>query len=335
MVAVPDEGPLAAAAQKLNVATATLPSAQYANGHKNLSDVTRFAAESPRLAHAIHRLLRANDIDLLYVNAPRLLPPAALAARLRNVRLVFHSHNRLLQAVGIVVAGRALRLARARVIACCQFAAEPIRPYVESTHLSIVYNGVELIRAEESRARERITRIGVIGRVEPEKGQMEFVEAARKVVKRYPHCQFLIVGAPLFSNSSYLERVTQRSLGLPLEFLGWRDDIRKVLSELDLLVVPSSPADSTPRVIFEAFAARVPVVVFPSGGIPEIVQDQCTGFLTSRAEADALGERICSVIEMEHSQIEGVVSRARAAWEQNYTVEIYRNRVSQFLQHAV
>ena len=43
-----------------------------------------------------------------------------------------------------------------------------------------------------------------------------------------------------------------------------------MLSGLDLLVVPSMALDSLPRVIFEAFAARVPVVAFPSGGIPEI-----------------------------------------------------------------
>ena len=65
-----------------------------------------------------------------------------------------------------------------------------------------------------------------------------------------------------------------------------------MFAKLDLLVVPSTPADSTPRVIIEAFSAGVPVVAFAAGGIPEIVRDGQTGFLASDFTAEALAARI-------------------------------------------
>ena len=44
----------------------------------------------------------------------------------------------------------------------------------------------------------------------------------------------------LFSNPEYSRRVRAEAEGLPIEFTGWRDDIRDVLSSLDLVVVPSA-----------------------------------------------------------------------------------------------
>jgi glycosyltransferase involved in cell wall biosynthesis len=175
----------------------------------------------------------------------------------------------------------------------------------------------------------------VIGRVEPEKGQIEFVRAARAVLSRFPRCRFFVVGAPLFSNSDYLHEVVRASRDLPITFLGWRDDIATVLAGLDLLVVPSSQLDSAPRVIFEAFSSRVPVVAFPSGGIPEIIVDEETGFLTSTAESQALANRICSILQMPPSRISAVVARAWQRWKEEYNVERYQDCVAKLLLNAI
>ena len=248
--------------------------------------------------------------------------------------MVFHCHNRLLQRSGIVIAGQSLRLSRAHVIACCKYAAQPLQAYIEPKHLSVLYNGVGRPLSYAARPRRRIRRIGVIGRVEPEKGQIEFIRAAAAVAKRFPESHFVVAGAPLFSNRRYFDEIVRESSGLPVEFLGWRDDIESVLASLDLLVVPSSPLDSAPRVIFEAFSSRVPVVAFPCGGIPEIVRDGDTGFLTSGTGPDALAHRICSVIEMMPSRVAAVVNRAWKRWDEEHTVDIYRERVGRLLMNA-
>ena len=334
LVATPGEGRLTHLVRNAGFEVDTFSASSYANGRKSLFDVTRYAFESPKLICSIARMLSENRIDLLYVNGPRLLPAAAFAARLRDLPLVFHCHNRIVQRAGIFAMGESLRVSRARVIACCRYAAEPIRGYVKPEHLLVLYNGVGQTSSLPSSRRTRLRHIGVIGRVEPEKGQMEFVRAARSVLQKFPDCRFSIVGAPLFSSTKYLYQVLRASRELPIDFLGWRDDIFSVLADLDLLVVPSSPVDSAPRVIVEAFAAAVPVVAFPSGGIPEIVTDEETGFLSAAITSDALAQRICSILEMSPVRIQAVIGRAWKRWQEEYTLDIYQNRVAEFLFHA-
>lgn len=324
-VALPGEGPLAARIRELHFPMDILPSGSYSNGRKTWFDAARYALDLPRLSRAIGSLLAGHNIDLLYVNAPRLLPAASLAARRTSVPLLFHCHNRITQPAAALAAGHALRLSRARVIACSRFAAEPLRPYIDEHLLSILYNGVApLPTGNKTPAR----RIGVIGRIDPEKGQLDFVRAAHLLVRQFPDCSFSVIGAPSFSNNEYFDEVVRASHGLPIHFTGWRNDIANVFSGLDLLAVPSTPVDAAPRVILEAFAARVPVLAFASGGIPEIVENGVTGFLADPGTPEALAARIATVLTMDLCR---VVDRAYKSWLTNYTLDAYRQRVTDLL----
>ena len=58
-----------------------------------------------------------------------------------------------------------------------------------------------------------------------------------------------------------------------------REKIGYVLSEIDVLVVPSRWYENAPGVIYEAFAAGVPVVATDLGGLSEIVRHEENGLL--------------------------------------------------------
>ena len=309
--------------------------AAYTPANKRPADFARFGWEFPQMTRAIGALVRRHRIDLLYVNGPRLLPAAALVARAASIPLVFHSHHRLRQPIVVSLAAEALRWSHASVIACCRFAAEPLRGLLDGDTCRVVYNGV----AEPSWARRdsispRSWNIGVVGRVEPEKGQMGFVAAARILSAEFAACRFIVAGAPLFSGPDYLAKVKEASRALPIQFHGWQEDIGAVFSRLDLLVVPSSDIDSTPRVVIEAFSAGIPVVAFPSGGIPEIVEDGKTGFLASAASPAALAERIRSVMLMESQKLREVAGSAREAWRAKYTLDRYQEEVAEVIRQS-
>ena len=179
-----------------------------------------------------------------------------------------------------------------------------------------------------------IRTIGVIGRVEPEKGQMEFMAAVRILAAEFPDCRFIVAGGPLFSGPGYLEGVKRAARSLPIEFVGWQEDIGAVFSKLDLLVVPSADIDSTPRVVIEAFSGGIPVVAFPAGGIPEIVEDGQTGFLASGRSPAALAARIRSVLLMDPVRLREVVGRARDAWQGRFTLQRFQQDVAAVIQQA-
>jgi glycosyltransferase involved in cell wall biosynthesis len=333
-VATPGEGPFSAALRKRGYRTHTVACGIYASKKKPLAQVLKYAFELPRMVSSLAALTKADEIDLLYVNAPRLVPPAAWIAYRTGIPLVFHCHNRLLQHSAVTLTGQALELASAHVIACCQHAADPLREYVEPQRLHVLYNGVAET-AGRPRVSHRIRRIGVVGRVEVEKGQLEFVRAAKLVSKEFPDCRFAIVGAPMFSGTEYYGKVIASSEQLSVDFIGWQENMAKVYSDLDLLVVPSSASEATTRVILEAYSAGIPVVAFPVGGIPEILHNNQTGFLAEAATVEALAARILSVLRMDNSSVEMVVRRARREWRQRFTLQAYRDNVCNVLAQAM
>ena len=330
-ILVPGDGPFPVALRQSGYRTTFLHSSDYSSMRKPARELIRYACELPKLTKTINAVVRQRKFHLLYVNGPRFLPAAACVGASRQLPLVFHCHNRLSQPSAIALAGFSLRASRAQVIACCRHAAEPLKAYVRGRNLSIIYNGVSPLSRSSAAISDRMRRIGVLGRIEPEKGQADFVRAAGIVAQSFPDSSFWIAGAPLFSSSGYYDEVANAAKGLPVHFLGWQTDVSRFLSSLDLLVVPSTRFEATTRVILEAYSAGVPVVAFPCGGIPEILIDGETGFLASSVTPDALAACIMSVLTMDITAVHAVVKRARAAWEQRYSLTAYQEQVCNVL----
>jgi glycosyltransferase involved in cell wall biosynthesis len=324
-LAAPGNGGLRDRSLALGATYCQIASGPYQSGGKSISDLFRFVPELPKLAREIANIAADCRARIVYVNGPRLLPAATFGLP-DGIPLIFHCHSYLRHHYAAALAGISLDSAEATVIASCQFVAGPLRPYVSST---VIYNGVD--SSCEAGPRPATNRIGILGRIAPEKGQLDFLQAARLLPSNY---QFVVCGAPLFSDpsaQSYFERVRDQAASLPVEFLGWRDDVTTVLSTLDLLVVPSAPGEATTRVILEAFAAGVPVVASSSGGIPEIVSDGETGFLTPPSDPTKLAARIHEAMA-NPAALNRIAENARRAVRERYTLEQYQSRVMSILE---
>ena len=323
-LAIPGNGPLVEFARLYRASVTTLPCGPYQSGQKRWADLARFAYQLPLQVRALSRLIAERRIDLLYVNGPRLLPAATLAARRRP--LIFHAHSRVSQTGAASLAGLCLRRRKTLVIANCAFVAEPLRHY---RPVEVIYNGVAGFTPSRGGG-DDIFHIGMIGRIAPEKGQIEFVKAVELLAADARRFKAVICGASLFSDPDYAARVQAAAKGLPIEFLGWRDDIAPVLANLDLLVVPSSPIEATARVILEAYSAGVPVVAFRCGGIPEVVEHGRTGWLVNPTP-EALAKKVHELLA-DPGKLRSVSRQARAAWQENYTIERYQNELVDVLE---
>ena len=331
--ALSGDGPLAGAIRALGHEAYNIQIGSYTKVKKGPAEMLRYAREWPRVTRSLLRIARSKSIELIYANGPRILPAAAWVSNHLAIPLVFHCHNRLHQGAAIELAGRSLQFVRARVIACCHYAADPLRSYVEPGRLRVLYNGVA---APEIALRQRhgAPRIGVIGRIEKEKGQLEFIAAARILLRQFPDIDCSVIGSPLFSDGTYLQTVRGASADLPVVYEGWKADMAQVFASLDVLVVPSSPLDATPRVIVEALAAGVPVVAFAVGGIPEIIRDGETGFLVKEGTPAALADGIASVLRMDQRQVAGLRTRGQQAWRKDYSLEQFHCEVCNIVQQA-
>jgi glycosyltransferase involved in cell wall biosynthesis len=332
-VGLPGEGELFGRIRALGFEVERIDCGPYGSGRKSAADYGRFLAGTPRLAGQMRRLARRVEADVVYLNGPRLLPAAAMAGFGRGV--LFHAHSYLGTGAVHRVAGLALRRMDAWVVGQCEFVAAPWREYVRPERVRVIYNGV----AGPARVRERVLggvpRVGCIGRIAPEKGQREFVAVAARVHEVLPDCQFIVYGAPLFGDAGaarYAAQVRADAEGLPVEFAGWVDDVYACMAQLDLLLVPSAGHEATTRVILEAFAAGLPVIAFPSGGIPEVVEDGVTGMLAK--DVGEMSRIVVGLLGGYARRLAAMAQAARESWDRRFTVERYRQEVLQAIEMA-
>ena len=167
----------------------------------------------------------------------------------------------------------------------------------------LIYNGVDLQRfegQEPAPLREEFGMepgshiVGVVARLEPEKGHQTLIEAWPHVLRRCPDAYLLIVGEG--SRRDFLERwAAAHRVAHRVIFTGRRDDIPAVTAALDVAVLPSW-REAQGLSILEAMALSRPVVASDVGGIPEMVDDGETGLLVEHDNPVALAAAIVRLL---------------------------------------
>ena len=187
--------------------------------------------------------------------------------------------------------------------------------------LPAIPNGVA-VQALACRVHKRRYAIA-LGRICPEKNLHVALEAGRRA--GFP----VLLGGAVFPYEAhqqyYWEHVTPR-LDRERLFLGPLPFARKrrLLAGARCLLLPTLAPETSSLVAMEALACGTPVVAFPSGALPEIVDHGVTGFLVRDAAemADAIAacaqldpER-CRAVARERFPLERMVSRYFDVYEQ-------------------
>jgi glycosyltransferase involved in cell wall biosynthesis len=173
--------------------------------------------------------------------------------------------------------------------------------------ISLIYNGVDLARYAQPRECYTLHGefpiphdapiVGVVARLEPEKGHPTLLEAWPAVLDAVPTAHLLIVGEG--STRELLEAQAQAlgllGAGASITFTGRRDDVPAVTAALDVAVLPSY-REAQGLSILEAMALARPVVASAVGGIPEMIEDGRTGILVPPRDPGALAAAIVRVL---------------------------------------
>jgi glycosyltransferase involved in cell wall biosynthesis len=316
VVMAPGDGPLLQFSRTLGCETATLPLSKYANGRKSGRDLLSFPTEMVQCARQV---LRKGPFDLFYVNGPRVLPAVARTP----VPVLFHSHNLLNKQYARAVVRWSLG-PRAAVVSCSEFIARSLRSHL-ARPVKVIYNGVADCGFHSRPVIGHPLRVGILGRISPEKGHLDFIKAAHRLADR-GQTRFIVIGAALFSDPKYERSVQERGAREGVEFRGWTDQPAKALHELDVLAVPSASAEASPRVIMEALSAGTIVVAYPSGGIPELIRNGYDGLLAESCTSEALAESI-QTLAMDPGLRHLLAENGRKTWETRFTVERFRREV--------
>jgi glycosyltransferase involved in cell wall biosynthesis len=137
--------------------------------------------------------------------------------------------------------------------------------------------------------------IGLVGRLDRQKGQRELIQALPEVMKQVPQARVMIVGDETKDDPgmrSELEAlVTGMGLGSVVRIMPPTSDVNAFLSAVDLFVMPSH-SETYGLVLLEAMAKQLPVIATRSGGVPDLVRDGVSGLLVEPKNVEQLSHAI-------------------------------------------
>jgi glycosyltransferase involved in cell wall biosynthesis len=172
----------------------------------------------------------------------------------------------------------------------------------DGSRFAVIPNGVDLSRfaspAPPCTMRDEFSipcdapLLGVVARLEPEKGHRFLIDAMPAIVEAAPDAWLAIVG-----EGSEADALKARAAAISerIVFTGRRDDVSSLTADLTVAVLPSL-REAQGISILEAMARRRPVVATAVGGIPEVITSGVDGLLVPPADPPALASAVGSLL---------------------------------------
>lgn len=234
---------------------------------------------------ALDRVLAAHPVDLVHMHGfdfyEYQLPPEIPMLATLHLPLAWYP-----QSVWRSILPRNMQL---QCVSESQRRAGP-----EALHnVPVIPNGVELPSPEENRTKQNFAM--VLGRICPEKNQHAALQAC------FQAGISVLLGGHVFGwpehQKYFREKVKplldQEHDGIRHHFLGVIPSARRaqLLARARCLLHPTLAPETSSLAAMEALAAGTPVIAYPSGALPEIIEDGVTGFLVDNTETMAAAIR--------------------------------------------
>jgi glycosyltransferase involved in cell wall biosynthesis len=280
----------------------------------------------------ISKLIDKKDIDLVFSNSVVNFS-GAIAAKWKKIPHIWSIHEILdgpSSGVGFLLGKRALigiiYALSTRIIVNSDVTGLPFkkRDKLRKVPMGVERHPKDKVSSDRLRRRFGFSPedfvIGVVGKIYPEKGQKEVVEAVKRISNIYPQARLLIAGD--VRNEDYQRKIQKYIFVNHLEkhvvMTGYYPDVYDILSILNLLVV-ASDIESFGRVALEAMAVKTPVLAVRRGGIVEVLSSGESGFLVESRDPKVLAQGIRSVLE-NPAQAARIIEKGYLTVQKNYSI---------------
>ncbi|MBI4319133.1 MAG: glycosyltransferase [Chloroflexi bacterium] len=280
------------------------------------------------LREVIHR----HRIDLVHLNdEPVGNREGIIASMLAGVPCICHGRQY----------GEASQLDRvlARVVTFAIYMSYAMKTFWES-HWSarpgrVVYDALPLdgylaardsgpVRAEFGLAADDFV-LANVGRIVEWKGHKVLLRALASARRTAPTVKCLIVGEPdPPDDTRYIGEIRELARSLDVEdaviFSGFRTDIPRILSGIDVLVHSATEPEPFGLTLIEGMAAAKPVIGTNAGGVPEIIENDGVGILVPPGDVEALATAI-TTLALDGAKAVKMGKAARQSVLRRFTIE--------------
>lgn len=280
---------------------------------------------------------RLHQIDVLHAHMPKAHILAGLSGCLihKPVVATLHGMNISSQELGIT------RAVGSHLITNCQEGyTQALAMGVVAERINLVRNGVDTAvftpdrTSQEFRNKIKVPQgtplIGFVGRLEHEKGPDLFLRAVDQVHQVRPDVHFVIVGDGVMRNK-LKEMCVHLGLDKHVHFAGWWTNTVDIYPALDFLV-HTSRSDGTSLVLLEAMSCECPTVGLAVGGVPEIIENEKTGFLAGAGDWEGIAFRIIQLID-QPDRLHSMKAAARDRVKQHFDVGRNTRRIAELIGH--
>jgi glycosyltransferase involved in cell wall biosynthesis len=228
--------------------------------------------------------------------------------------------------------GMAFRASRFVLVNAEALMPEIRRAYgVSPDRIRFLPNALMPQRFEVSAARSEVRRelgvspedvvVGHIGSFSPEKRHDLLIESFSLAVSRDSSLALVLVGdGPRRTDSELLAR--RLDLNGRIRWMGWREDVPRLLKGMDL-TVNCSDREGSCNAVLESLAMGVPVVATRVGGNPETLEGGRVGVLIPPDDSHALSEAIVSLAADADRRRQLAGMARRTVWQRHGPEEVY------------
>lgn len=264
---------------------------------------------------ALRRVIREEQIDLVIVGG-LVNPHSAIAARLEGVPVVWQLLDtrapgllvRLFMPLVLWLSDSVMTTGHA--VAAAHPGTERLGNRLVSFFPPVDVDQFRMLPERRAAARRElgidpeVTVVGNVSNVNPQKGQITFVEAAATVRRGHRDVVFVILGATYPQHADYLSEIRRSAQtaglveGRDLIIHDPGGEVDLYASALDIFWLTSEPrSEGIPTVVEEALSLGLPVVATDVGSVKEAVFDGVNGFVVPAREPGAIAQATDRLID--------------------------------------
>lgn len=194
---------------------------------------------------------------------------------------------------------------------------------VPAEKIKTIANGIDVKAFERAEPlpllnAEGSTVVGVVARLDLQKGFEYLLQAARELCKTFPGLKIVIVGEGP-DRDKIESMIQQYGLQSSVMLAGQQSNMPGVYAAMDIFVLPSLN-EGLPMTVLEAMAASKPVIATRVGAIPGVIKDAENGLLVDPRNSEGLRNAIASLLD-DPERRRRLGDRAHAWVSRNYTSE--------------
>lgn len=175
-----------------------------------------------------------------------------------------------------------------------------------------------------------------IGRVLHDKGVDDYIEAAKRIKKRFPNTEFNMLGFIEPTESHYEAELAQLGEQNIIHYRGSQKDVKPWIARAHAIIHPSTYGEGMSNVLLENASSGRPIITTDNPGCQETVNNGETGFIYHGGDIDALVGKIEEFLAMKNvdrkAMGEAGRKKVKAEFSRDIVVKSYKASIEEILK---